>query len=171
MPTGSGLLVTWRGCWGWQPPSPQPSPSRARVKEATQSGSNSGPRAWVLGLAATLIPAFSLKGEGERAALVRWGALRVLTSGVGCLARKTPFLKARSERRVMRSETSRERDWEAARFRGRGELWHGHSWEAMVGGENRWLARPGWGSNRARLNCRVVAGCQGVGERTRRLRA
>ena len=51
-----------RGCLGRQPPSPQPSPSRARVKEATQSGSSSGPRARVLGLAATLIPAVSLKG-------------------------------------------------------------------------------------------------------------
>jgi len=32
----------------------------------------------------------SHKGEGERAALVGWGALRVLASGVGCLARQTP---------------------------------------------------------------------------------
>ena len=125
----------------------------------------------MLGLAATLIPAFSLKGEGERAALVGWGALRVLASEVGCLARKTPLLKARGERRVVRSERGRERAWEADRFHGRGALWHGHSWEAVIGEEKRWLARPGWGSNRARLNCRVVAGCQGVGERTRRLRA
>ena len=53
---------------------------------------------------------------------------------------------------------------------GRGAIYRGRSWEAMVGGENRWLARPGWGSSRARLNCRVVAGCQDVGERARRLR-
>ena len=53
---------------------------------------------------------------------------------------------------------------------GGGAIYRGRSWEAMVGGENWWLARPGWGSNRARLRRGIVGVCQGVGERARRLR-
>ena len=33
-----GLLLAWRGSWGWQPPSSQPSPSREKEKNVALEG-------------------------------------------------------------------------------------------------------------------------------------
>ena len=33
-----GLLLAWRGSWGWQPPSSQPSPSREKEKNGRAGG-------------------------------------------------------------------------------------------------------------------------------------